>query len=86
MKKIIGVIYPFDRNQTFYDYQDGNKIKVKQFTLDEIPTEVLTLAKEYDVEEIDLSGAKVFSQKLVQKIKEQELLRYNQNTINIKTI
>ena len=86
MKKIIGVIYPFDRNQTFYVYQDGNKIKVKQFTLDEIPTKVLTLAKEYDVEEIDLSGAKVFSQKLVQKIKEQELLRYNQNIINIKTI
>ena len=28
MRKIIGIIHPFDKYQTFYVYEDGNKLNM----------------------------------------------------------
>lgn len=37
MKKIIGIIHPFDIYQTFYVYEDGNKLEIVQTKMDDIP-------------------------------------------------
>lgn len=45
MKKIIGLLRPFDLNQTFYVYEDGNKLGITQTTVDGIPDTVLALSE-----------------------------------------
>ena len=49
MKKIIGIIQPFDIYQTFYVYEDGNKLEIIQTKINDIPKTVLELSAVYDV-------------------------------------
>jgi len=44
MKKIIGIIHPFDIYQTFYVYEDGNKLEITYTKIDDIPDTVLELS------------------------------------------
>lgn len=86
MRKIIGVIHPFDIYQNFYVYQDGNKIEMTQAKLNDIPETVLELAQLYDVYRVDLSGAKHYAQKIIREIQEKEFTKYNENKLVIKCI
>ena len=86
MKKIIGIIHPFDAQQTFYVYQDGNKLEIVKTSIDEIPNVVFNLSKTYDISQIDLSGAKHFSQGIKRKIEEIEIEKYNKNNLTIRCI
>lgn len=86
MKKIIGIIHPFDIYQTFYVYEDGNKLEIIQTKMGDIPDTVLELAAVYDVNQVDLSGAKHFTKRIIQKIQEKELSKYSQNKLIIKCI
>ena len=45
MKKIIGIIHPFDLQQLFYVYEDGNKIAATNTTIDNIPELICNLSK-----------------------------------------
>ena len=54
MKKIIGIIHPFDMYQTFYVYEDGNELELVQVRMNDIPDTILELSKVYDVYQIDL--------------------------------
>ena len=73
MKKIIGVLRPFDLVQKFYVYENGNKIDAVGAKLDEIPTTVLGLSQQYDVHQLDLTGPKQFSKGISSKIKEEDI-------------
>ena len=86
MKKIIGIIHPFDLYQTFYVYEDGNKLDIVKTKLDNIPETIFNLSQTYNIYEIDLSGAKQFSKKIIKEIQEKELIKYNQNKLIIKCI
>lgn len=86
MKKIVGVIQPFDFKQTFYIYEDGNKIDVKEIEIEELKKSILNLAKENDINEIDLIGSCKFSTGLKEQIEKEELLKYNSNNIKINII
>ena len=86
MKKIIGIIHPFDMYQTFYVYQDGNKLEITQARIKDIPDTVLELSRTYDVYQVDLSGSKHFSKGIIQKIQEEEITKYNENKLNIRCI
>ena len=83
MKKIIGIIHPFDMYQTFYVYEDGNKLETSQVRINEIPDTILELSKVYDVYQIDLSGSTNFTKGIINKIKEKENTKYNENKLNI---
>lgn len=37
MKKIIGIIHPFDLYQTFYVYEDGKDVENVQVKIENIP-------------------------------------------------
>ena len=86
MKKIIGIIHPFDIYQTFYVYQDGNKLEVVQTKVKDIPDTIFELSQTYDVYQVDLSGAQHFTKGLIRQIQEKEITKYNENKLIIKCI
>ncbi len=86
MKKIIGIIHPFDIYQTFYVYQDGNKLEIVQTKVKDIPDTIFELSQTYDVYQVDLSGAQHFTKGLIKQIQEKEITKYNENKLIIKCI
>ena len=86
MKKIIGLIQPFDIYQQFYVYQDGNKIDMIQTKIQDIPDTIFELSQTYDINQIDLSGAEHFTKKIIQQIQAQEIIKYSENKLIIKCI
>ena len=86
MKKIIGIIHPFDMYQIFYVYEDGNKLEIVQTRMSDIPDTVLELSKTYDVYQVDLSGSEHFTKGIINQIKEKEITKYNENKLVIKSI
>lgn len=86
MKKIIGIIHPFDIYQTFYVYQDGNKLEIVQTKVKDIPDTIFELSQTYDVYQVDLSGAQHFTKGLIRQIQEKEITKYNENKLIIKCI
>lgn len=49
MKKIIGVIHPFDAQQILYVYENGNKLAFEKVPLDKVPETIFKFSHEYDV-------------------------------------
>ncbi len=86
MKKIIGIIHPFDIYQTFYVYEDGNKLEIIHAKINDIPDTILELSQTYDVYQVDLSGAKQYNKKIVKQIQEKEITKYNKNKLIITCI
>ena len=86
MKKIIGIIHPFDIYQTFYVYQDGNKLEITQTKVKDIPDTIFELSRIYDVYQVDLSGGEHFNKGTIKQIKEKELTKYQENKLIIKCI
>jgi hypothetical protein len=86
MKKIIGIIHPFDMYQTFYVYEDGNELELTQVRMNDIPDTILELSKIYDVYQIDLSGSNHYTQNIIKQIKEKEATKYNENKLIITSI
>ena len=86
MKKIIGIIHPFDIKQTLYVYQDGNKIDAKQINMDDVPATIINLSHLYDVYQVDLSGARNYAKGVVRKIQQLEFTKYQENKLDIRII
>ena len=86
MRKIIGIIHPFDLYQTLYVYEDGNKLDIQQVKLDDVPAAIFKFSKQYDVNQVDLSGAAHFAKGLIKKIKQEEMNKYSENKLDIKCI
>lgn len=86
MKKIIGIIRPFDLRQTFYVYEDGNKIAVEYPTLNEINESVFSLSSKYEVSQVDLVGPKQYNRGLSKRIKEAEMTKFNENKLEINIV
>lgn len=86
MKKIIGIIHPFDIYQTFYVYEDGNKLEIIQTKMNDIPDTIFQLSHTYDIYQVDLSGAERFIKGIIKKIQEKEFTKYNENKLNIRCI
>lgn len=86
MKKIIGIIHPFDMYQTLYVYEDGNKLEITKVRMNEIPDTILDLSRAYDVYQVDLSGSIHFTKNIIDQIKEKEITKYNENKLTITSI
>jgi hypothetical protein len=86
MKKIIGMIKPFDMKQNFYVYEDGNKLDSASPTIDEINETIFALMQEYGVSQLDLVGPKQYNKGLSKKIKEAEMVKYDKNTLEINIV
>ena len=86
MKKIIGIIHPFDMYQTFYVYEDGNKLETIQTRVKDIPDTIFELSRAYNTYQVDLSGAEHFTEGIIKKIQEKENTKYNEHKLTIKCI
>ena len=86
MKKIVGVLRPFDLEQSFYVYENGNKIDMAHPTVDEINEVVFSFVEKYNISQVDLTGPKQYSKGIGNKIKEAEMLKYNKNSLEINII
>lgn len=86
MKKIVGILRPFDTRQNFYVYEDGNKLVAAQPKLEEISEILFAWSKEYDVKQVDLVGPKQYNRGLKKQILEAEMSKYNVNTLEINII
>ena len=86
MKKIVGILRPFDLEQSFYVYENGNKIDMAHPTVDEINEVVFSFIEKYNISQVDLTGPKQYSKGISNKIKEAEMLKYNKNSLEINII
>lgn len=86
MKKIVGVIRPFDMTQNFYVYEDGNKLATETCRIVDLNETVFSLSDEYAVIQVDLVGPKQFNRGLSRKIKEAEMTKYGVNKLEINII
>lgn len=86
MKKIVGIIHPFDIYQTFYVYDEGTEVETVQTKIRDIPNTVFELSRVYNIDSVDLSGAKEFSVGIVKQIREKEISKYNTNKLIINCV
>lgn len=86
MKKIIGVLQPFDSCQAFYVYDDGKKIDSLSVKTKEIPESIYNLAQKHKILDIELSGNKFYTKGIAKKIQNYEKTKFNKQKINIKFI
>ena len=86
MKKIVGIIRPFDMYQTFYVYQNGNKLDYLKIRVSDIPDTVLALSSQYQTYQVDLSGSKHYIEGIAKQIKQKEAEKYSENNLIINCI
>lgn len=88
MKKIIVTIQPFSLTQKIEGYEDGYKFASVNSTISNVPNDILNIiATDGDYEnfsKITIAGPKKFTEKIVQKIREKEMLTYNKNNLEIE--
>ena len=88
MKKIIVTIQPFSLTQKIEGYEDGYKFASINSTISNVPNDILNIiATDGNYEnfsKITIAGPKKFTEKIVQKIKEKEMLTYNKNNLEIE--
>lgn len=88
MKKIIVTIQPFSLTQKIEGYEDGYKFASINSTISNVPNDILDIiATDGNYEnfsKITIAGPKKFTEKIVQKIKEKEMLIYNKNNLEIE--
>jgi hypothetical protein len=86
MRKIVGLVRPFDMKQNFYVYEDGNKIDTATPHIDDINSTIFALADKYNITQVDLVGPKQYIRGLTKKFQEAEMQKYNENKININIV
>ena len=88
MKKIIVTIQPFSLTQKIGGYEDGYKFASVNSTISNVPNDILNIiATDGNYEnfsKVTIAGPKKFTEKIVQKIKEKEMLAYNKNNLEIE--
>lgn len=88
MKKIVVMIQPFSLTQKIEGYEDGYKFASVNSTISNVPNDILDIiATDGNYEnfsKITIAGPKKFTEKIVQKIREKEMLTYNKNNLEIE--
>ena len=75
MKKIIGIINPFEFKQNLYVCEDNLKIDAIQPTLDQLKETIFALADKYEVEEIAIKGPKTYVNGLIKNYKDYNKIK-----------
>ena len=78
MKKIIGVIRPFEMTQSLMVYEDGNKIDLSETTITDLSESMLTLMEKHSTYQADLVGPKKFMLGLKSEIIKDAKLKYEE--------
>lgn len=81
MRKIVGIIHPFDLYQNFYVYEDGNKIEATKAKMEDVPLTIIELSELYDAYNVGLSGASRFIKKIIQDTEKEEIAKYSEKKL-----
>lgn len=83
MKKIVGILQPFDMIQKVFVYDQGHQINAKECSLEDFPKVLFAFADNYEIDTINLSGPSFFVDKIQQDIKNAAITEYGYENINI---
>ena len=86
MKKIIGILRPFELVQNFYVYEDGNKIDFAEINVDDINNTILRFSEEYEIYNVELTGPKKYAQGIKKQLEEAEMSKYSENKLKIDLV
>ena len=88
MKKIIGLLRPFQMDQTLMVYEDGNKIDIVKTSMEELHPAVFELMNKHEVYRLDLVGPRKYSTGVANQIKQasENQTKYNLKEIEINVI
>ena len=86
MKKIIGIIKPFEMQQSLIVYEDGNKIDICETTLNDLMTNLFPLMEKHQVYKLDLVGPKKYLKGFTDQIQEKARTKYQNDQIEINII
>ena len=81
MDKIVTRIYPFVLNQKVLVYKNNECVKEVECPLNKLEDTLYNLCKEYDIQEVDLSGNEQFNINLKDNIQNHFHLKYFQNLL-----
>lgn len=84
MRKIVAVLRPFDLKQNIFVYEDGNKINSSNVDTVQVAYEICKLAKEYNIDEINLGGTQKYTQGIGKQILDTSKEHYAMSNLNIK--
>ena len=70
MKKIIGLLRPFQMEQTLVVYEDGNKIDIIKSTVEDFHSSLFELMDKHQSYRLDLVGPKKYSKGIANQIQE----------------
>lgn len=86
MKKIVAIIKPFEIKQKVFVYEDGQEVASTEVVLDELNETILSYAKTYEVNSVDLAGPKKYNAGLARDLEQYELTKYSVNNMDINII
>ena len=71
----------FTKAQTVYVVENDQIVETISATMDNISDTVNALATRYDIRTVNIKGAKMFTKKIGNEIKEDGITQYNRNLI-----
>ena len=86
MKKIVGILRPFELKQEFFVYEDGNKIDMASYSIDEIYEGIFSLFEKHGANKVYLYGPNQYSKGIKRKIREKEIQKYNKESLEIELV
>ena len=72
--------------QHIYVYKDGERVDTVGVLFEDIPETTLNYLEKYNLSNIDLSGARVYTEKIEQDIKKAMVCKYNSCDITFKYV
>lgn len=77
MKKIIGIIKPFEAEKTLMVYEDGNKIDIAKATSEDLYLTLFELMEKHKTSRLDLVGPKKYLTGLANQIRQTGIDKYS---------
>lgn len=79
MRKIVSIDRPFDMVKSFIVYEDGNKIDVQEYTVEDRTDKLFALVKKYNIKQVDLVGPKKYMAGVKNQIEKAKITLYELN-------
>lgn len=84
MKKIIGIDRPFEMVKSFIVYEDGNKIDIATYTVEDRMDVLFALIEKHKVYQVDLVGPKKYMAGVKNQIEKAKMTKYENNNFELE--
>lgn len=84
MKKIISIDRPFEMEKSFIVYEDGNKIDIASYTVEDRMEVLFALIEKHKVYQVDLVGPKKYMAGVKNQIEKAKMTKYENNNFELE--